>query len=577
MVLWLFCLSVLAVECTEHEWEIYEEPATCTGPGMRCKICVNCGRSQDYESIGILGHDFSQWNVVQEPDCNSEGLEQSLCSRCTEILTRPIPAVTHVYEAEVVPPGCETDGYSMSVCTLCGDRKKTDIVTASGHTYEETKVDPTCKAEGYTLQVCAVCGDRQKTNIVSALGHTYEETKVEPTCKAEGYTLRECGVCGEQEKAETLEALGHQYEETVVEPTCKKEGHTILICRVCGDETKTAVTAAKEHAYQVTKVEPTCEKEGYTEAMCSECGKTEKTDSLPPLGHTFESDTVEPTCKAEGYTLRVCGVCGERERENIVPALGHDYQETVVAPTCTARGYTRHHCSRCGDAYRTDITEKLGHEYGEGVETKEPTLTTMGRVTYTCIRCADSYTETTPKWSNPFLDVDKKAYYFTPVLWASNTGITTGTSAETFSPEGSCTRGQVVTFLWRMAGEPMPRSGQAGFADVPADAYYAEAVYWAVEQGITNGVGDGAFAPDRICTRCEVVTFLHRYLGSPKPGQEEGFRDVPRDAYFHGSVYWAYEQSITQGIAPDQFAPYETCTRAQIVTFLYRARALEKE
>ena len=108
------------------------------------------------------------------------------------------------------------------------------------------------------------------------------------------------------------------------------------------------------------------------------------------------------------------------------------------------------------------------------------------------------------------------------------------------------------------------------------DTYYSPAVLWAVEQGITKGIGNGCFGPDRVCTRCEVVTFLHRYLGSPDPGQTGEFWDVPQDAYFRNSVCWAYEQGITQGTEPYRFAPHGPCTRAQIVTFLYRAKGLEK-
>lgn len=331
-----------------------------------------------------------------------------------------------------------------------------------------------------------------------------------------------------------------------------------------------------EHDLVLVEEAASCTEPGYRCYVCNICGHSEGYENIGILGHDFSEWTISQgaSCTVDGSEQCTCSRCGE-VLERDIPKLGHSYAATVVEATCTAGGYTSHVCSLCEDAFRTDLTEKLGHEYGEGVLTKEPTLDTMGRVTYSCLRCEESYTETTPKWDNPFWDLDKKAYYFTPVLWASNNGITTGISAFQFSPEGSCTRGQVVTFLWRMAGKPKPLSDQTEFADVPSDAYYRDAVLWAVEQGITNGVGEKLFAPDRVCTRCEVVTFLHRYMGRPEPKHREGFWDVAGDAYYRDSVYWAYEHEITKGVETNRFAPQELCTRGQIVTFLYRAKSLE--
>ncbi len=173
---------------------------------------------------------------------------------------------------------------------------------------------------------------------------------------------------------------------------------------------------------------------------------------------------------------------------------------------------------------------------------------------------------------NPFTDVNQGAYYYDAVLWAVGSGVTQGTSAATFSPEQTCTRGQVVTFLWRAAGEPEPTSTANPFRDVAKDAYYFKAVLWAVENGITQGTGKDTFSPNDPCTRGQVVTFLHRANGTPKVTAKNPFTDVAKGAYYYDAVLWAVENGITQGTSATTFSPNQTCTRGQIVTFLYRDR-----
>ena len=164
--------------------------------------------------------------------------------------------------------------------------------------------------------------------------------------------------------------------------------------------------------------------------------------------------------------------------------------------------------------------------------------------------------------------------------WAVEQNITNGTSDTAFSPEKVCTRAQIVTFLWRAAGSEKPTGSANPFADVPADAYYRDAVLWALENHITTGTSDTAFSPNAVCTRAQVVTFLYRYafraVGVPAPGgYEHCFPDVPDDAYYRTPVIWALNAAITQGTSPTTFSPNAGCTRAQVVTFLYRARNLD--
>ena len=174
-----------------------------------------------------------------------------------------------------------------------------------------------------------------------------------------------------------------------------------------------------------------------------------------------------------------------------------------------------------------------------------------------------------PAGKHPFTDIPSGAYYENAVIWAADKGITGGTSATTFSPNGVCTRAQAVTFLWRAAGSPAPKSMNS-FADVPADAYYAKAVAWAVENGITSGTGGGKFSPDATCTRAQIVTFLYRAAGSPAVSGGSVFSDVKAGAYYADAVTWAANKDITGGIGNGLFGSDNNCTRAQIVTFLYR-------
>ncbi len=177
--------------------------------------------------------------------------------------------------------------------------------------------------------------------------------------------------------------------------------------------------------------------------------------------------------------------------------------------------------------------------------------------------------EPTPEETVKFSDVSTSAYYYDAVKWAVENGVTDGVSATLFAPYESCTRAQIVTFLWRAAGSPEPKT-MSSFADVPASAYYAKAVAWAVENGITNGMTDTAFAPDATCARGQSVTFLYRALKGTASGSAS-FTDVKSDAFYADAVNWAVASDVTNGTSATTFSPNADCTRAEIVTFLYRA------
>lgn len=169
-----------------------------------------------------------------------------------------------------------------------------------------------------------------------------------------------------------------------------------------------------------------------------------------------------------------------------------------------------------------------------------------------------------------FTDVEKDSYYESAVKWAVEAGVTQGSSETTFSPDVICSRAQVVTFLWRAAGSPATVSAENQFDDVEEGAYYYDAVLWAVENGITAGISDSTFSPDEAVTRAQVVTFLYRAANAPEVTGEAPFEDISVGAYYEDAVAWAVENGIANGVSETSFAPETECSRAQVVTFMSR-------
>lgn len=234
-----------------------------------------------------------------------------------------------------------------------------------------------------------------------------------------------------------------------------------------------------------------------------------------------------------------------------------------------------------GSTVTITVTPDAGYVLDELTVTdkdgKELSLTKKSDTEYTFVMPAGKV-EITPSFvkqaeepSRVFVDVKTGDYFYDAVQWAVGKGITNGTSAETFSPEAPCTRAQIVTFLWRAAGSPVVNYAM-DLSDVAGDAYYAEAVRWALSEGITTGTSDHTFSPDAVCTREQAVTFLWRAAGSPAVSGESAFEDVGADAYYARAVAWAALNGVTNGISQALFGTGSDCTRAQIVTFLYRAQ-----
>ena len=240
----------------------------------------------------------------------------------------------------------------------------------------------------------------------------------------------------------------------------------------------------------------------------------------------------------------------------------------TVSPRYAERGDTVTITVKPDDGFKLDeltVIDKNGNELkltdkGNGKYTfKMPAGKVTVSATFAAEKTAADY----------FADVPANSYYADAVLWAAKNGITGGIGNGLFGPNQPCTRAQIVTFLWRAAGSPEPKA-MSSFSDVSADSYYAKAVAWAVENGITTGTGDGKFSPDATCTRAQSVTFLFRAIGKLVDSKAE-FSDVLTDSYYANAVAWAVKNGVTNGIGDGLFGPDNSCTRAQIVTFLFRA------
>ena len=280
---------------------------------------------------------------------------------------------------------------------------------------------------------------------------------------------------------------------------------------------------------------------------------------VPGHTHSYTKVITEPTCTERGYTTYTCS-CGYSYVDDYVNAKGHtEVVDPAVAATCAKTGLTEgKHCSVCNEVLVAQKeTPKTEHKFSNGK----------------CSVCGAADPNYVAPVVNPFKDVKEGDAFYDEILWAADKGIIKGDGTGNYNPNDGITRAQIVMILWNAAGNK-EASKPSGFADVKDGAWYAKAVAWAVENGITNGT-DLGFEPDRVCTRAEIVTFLHRANNKPAPAAAASFTDLTQD-WYKDAVAWAVENGITKGVGGNRFAPNDTCTRGQAAAFMYRLAQLAK-
>ena len=375
----------------------------------------------------------------------------------------------------------------------------------------------------------------------------------------------------------------HSWDEGTVltPPTCAEAGKGHFTCTVCGLEKDAAIPATGEHAWDEGTVEQeaTCVKDGLCRLRCTVCG-TEKEEVIPATGvHKWETTVIQAaTCIESGLHKLSCPDCGA-EKEEVVPPTGvHAWNAGTVVqmPSCTETGACSWVCQVCGTEMSATIPA-LGHVWKltELLTEGETFHDSTGR--YDCARCQQSK-EAPLCAAEVFDDMPAEDHWAHAAIdWAYFNGLTSGTSATTFSPDAVLTRGQVVTFLYAFCGRPEAEADNP-FEDVTEDDYFFLPVLWAVEKEVTGGTTATTFSPNASCTRAQIVTFLWAAAGRPEPENTECvFEDVSETDYFLKAVLWAAENGITSGVDATHFGSEISCTRAQMVTFLKAASAVMSE
>ena len=436
--------------------------------------------------------------------------------------------------------------------------------------FADTVVDPTCTEQGYTHHVCTVkdCPyDPVDDTFVSATDHTWVKTQTNPpTCTAQGTAFYKCSACGAT-RTEKIAALGHDLSrcDLVPDATCTQPGRAVGTCARCG-----------------VKID----------------------EVIPAKGHDYSyksASSTEPTCTESGRYKGTCPVCG-KDYNDTIPALGHDWGEwvTTIEPTYTTVGYRYHLCARCNTREGEDIPKLHTHTWDAGVVTQKPTATEPGVKTFTCTICGETKTESIPATGVP--DVCPggptcPGYAFrdmpVPTDWAHEGldyciyhGYIAGTSASTVSPNGVCTRAQLVSILYRVQGEPTTVKGyelsklRAPFNDVPRGQWYTDAIWWAKLMGVVSGTSATTFDPEGEITREQLAVILYNYTKQFAPGSLTatgslaGFPDAASvSSWARTEMAWAVGNGLISGTGSGSVAyltPQGSATRAQVAAILMR-------
>ena len=474
-------------------------------------------------------------------------------------------------------------------CTACGGTVKgeTGDFRHSGPYEVRDKRAATCTEKGYSgNRYCTKCNKialkgTSTPSLHEIAGNYQVINAVKPTCTAAGYSgdYKCTGDCGQIFRyGHVFEKSGHDWDGGKPATQGKSDGILYTCRRVgCGETKFVKNPAATEYSVKVSiDGSGTASASLATAAAGTEITLTAKADA----GYTFKQWQVVTggvTIKDSKFTMPAGNVEVKAVFEkNATPPPAPTYYSITV----TKDGSGTASASLATAAAGTEITltakADAGYTFKQwqvvtgGVTIKDSKFTMpAGNVEVKAIFEKNATPPPAPT-VNPFVDVPEGSFYETAVLWAVEKGITAGTDATHFSPDGICTRAQAVTFLWRAAGSPAAKSAVMPFADVKAGSYYYDAVLWAVEKGITAGTDATHFSPDGTCSRAQIVTFLWRSQKSPAAGTANPFNDVKAGSFYETAVLWAVKEDVTKGTTNTTFSPDANCTRAQIVTFIWR-------
>ena len=389
-----------------------------------------------------------------------------------------------------------------------------------------------------------------------------------------------CTVCGKR--------FDCAYTEAVVDPTCTSAGYTVHTCTNCGSSYLDSVVEGG-HKWGTTVIPPTHTEPGYTLYECPVCKESYKTDYTAPVGHAFDEGTVtrEATCTAEGEMTYACS-CGATHAVPI-PMTQHELSSVVTAPTCTELGYTTHSCKHCDYSYTDTPVGALGHAWDMGVVAAAPTLTATGKLIQTCTVCHERKETVLPMLtlceggegcpSSAYVDVPESTHWaHVGIDFVLKSGLFYGTSDTTFEPDGEMTRAMLVTVLYRLEGQPKPTT-ENPFGDVAAGTWYTDAVIWAAENKIVNGIGGDLFDPDGSVTREQMAAILYRYSVFKGLTMAQGAfamtypDEAGISAYALEAMRWANAEKLINGTELDgtvYLDPQGSATRAQVAAILMR-------
>ncbi len=525
---------------------------------------VNVKNSSSLTVFSILAPKSVNYALYSDPSMTSSSGWSISGDTSTPTVTRFWAEHSYSAYTQTSAPTCTGTGTETAVCQLCG-KTLTRTTEPTGHSFTVTTVAPTATAEGYDLYTCTLCGGMFRTNFTDpaqgpdpcAEGHTWNEgiQTAAPRCTQEGVTTYTCTVCGETKEV-PIPALGHNFGDNGV-------------CTRCGEAAFEATFQCSEGC-EVT-VYPTQDLTGQgVPGATSAFARSGDLGTIDISGSGQVNFTVQ---LQEGYQLESVTVTPTANFKNLKgPAdtgVENGYRITKISGALTV--YITTEAAQSDPDPTAPGTDPTPTEPGT-----EPTVpvTPPAEPTKPGLPCTSD--ETCPGLAQ-FTDMPARGNWaHNPIDWAVVNQVTNGMTATTFVPEGTITRAQAVTFLWRAAGKPAPTTDKTDFTDLTEGAFYYEAVLWAVENGITKGMSPTTFVPGGSCTRGQIVTFLYRFAGSPATDAGDSpFTDLRAGAYYITSVAWAVENGITNGMSPTTFVPEGTCTRAQVVTFLYRQQVPE--